>query len=135
MEVRSLSEENKTHNQVIISSPRSKFLDELIISSDIRGVRSWMKWLYLMVFFLMLQWFFLNVLSSSFYSFLLEVLLHYIVLLYSIPPSTCLLSSFVLEFSVSLPTAFWFSGGKGGWKHCSEVFSTLMRPGKLLQCI
>ena len=43
MEVRSLSEENKTHNQVIISSPRSKFLDELVISSDIRGVRSWMK--------------------------------------------------------------------------------------------
>ena len=27
-----------------------------------------------------------------------EALLHYIVLLYSIPPSTCLLSSFVLEF-------------------------------------
>ena len=37
---------------------------------------------------------------------LLEVLLHYIILLYSIPPSICLLSSFVLEFSVSLPTAF-----------------------------
>ena len=29
---------------------------------------------------------------------LLEALLHYIVLIYSIPPSTCLLSSFVLEF-------------------------------------
>ena len=27
-----------------------------------------------------------------------EALLHYIVLLYSITPSTCLLSSFVLEF-------------------------------------
>ena len=37
---------------------------------------------------------------------LLEVLLYYIVLLYSILPSTCLLSSFVLEFSVSFPTAF-----------------------------
>ena len=37
---------------------------------------------------------------------LLEVLLHYIVLLYSILPSTCLLSSFVLEFSISFSTAF-----------------------------
>ena len=36
----------------------------------------------------------------------LEVLLHYIVLLYSILPSTCLLSSFVLEFSISFPTTF-----------------------------
>ena len=46
--------------------------------------------------------------SSSTFSdpLLLEVLLHYIVLLYSILPSTCLLSSFVLEFSVSLPTTF-----------------------------
>ena len=32
------------------------------------------------------------------YLLLLEVLLHYIVLLYSILPSTCLLSNFVLEF-------------------------------------
>ena len=31
-------------------------------------------------------------------AFLLEALLHYIVLLSSISPSTCLLSSFVLEF-------------------------------------
>ena len=30
---------------------------------------------------------------------------------------------------------FWFSVSNSGWKHCSEVFSTLMRPGKLLQCI
>ena len=46
---------------------------------------------------------------SSFISYdplLLEVLLHYIVILYSILPSTCLLSSFILEFSVSLPIAF-----------------------------
>ena len=34
----------------------------------------------------------------SFDPLLQEALLHYIVLLYSIPPSTCLLSSFVLEF-------------------------------------
>ena len=37
---------------------------------------------------------------------LLEVLLHYIVLLYSILPSTCLPSNFVLEFLSPLPTAF-----------------------------
>ena len=41
---------------------------------------------------------------------LLEVLLHYIALLFSIPLSTCLLSSFVLKF-LSLPShnflIFW----------------------------
>ena len=40
--------------------------------------------------------------------FLLEALLHYIVLLYSIPPSTCLLSSFVLEFLSPFPQLFDF---------------------------
>ena len=35
MEARSLSEENKTYNQVIISSPRSKFLDEMIVSNGV----------------------------------------------------------------------------------------------------
>ena len=40
MEVRSLSEENKTHKQVMISGPWSKFLDELVISSGVRGVGS-----------------------------------------------------------------------------------------------
>ena len=44
----------------------------------------------------------------------LEVLLHYIVLLYSILLSTCLLSSFVLEFLSSFPQLFDFLGGKGG---------------------
>ena len=43
---------------------------------------------------------------------LLEALLHYIVLLYSIPPSTCLLSSFVLEFLSSFPQLFDFLGVK-----------------------
>ena len=37
----------------------------------------------------------------SFHSLLLEILLRYIALIFSIPPSTCLLSSLVLE---SLPT-------------------------------
>ena len=35
MEAKSLSEENKTHNQVLISSPRSKFLDEMIVSNGV----------------------------------------------------------------------------------------------------
>ena len=39
---------------------------------------------------------------------LLETLLHYIVLLYSIPPFTCLLSSFVLEFLSHFPQLFDF---------------------------
>ena len=52
---------------------------------------------------------------SFFFSFdplLQEALLHYIVLLYSIPPSTCLLSSFVLEFLSPFPQHFDFLGVK-----------------------
>ena len=41
-----------------------------------------------------------------------EALFHYIVLLYSIPPSTCLLSSFVLEFLSPFPQLFDFLGVK-----------------------
>ena len=51
----------------------------------------------------------------SFISFdppILEALLHYIVLLYSIPPSTCLLSNFVLEFLSPFPQLFDFLGLK-----------------------
>ena len=44
--------------------------------------------------------------------FLLKALLHYIVLLYSIPPSTCLLSSFVLEFLSPFLQLFDFLGVK-----------------------
>ena len=44
--------------------------------------------------------------------FLMEVLLHYIVLLYSILPSTCLPSSFVLEFLSPFPQLFDFMGVK-----------------------
>ena len=43
-----------------------------------------------------------------FYPFLMEALLYYIVLLYSIPPSTCLLSSLVLEFLSPFPQLFDF---------------------------
>ena len=43
---------------------------------------------------------------------LLEALLYYIVLIYSIPPSTCLLSSLVLEFLSPFPQLFYFLGVK-----------------------
>ena len=43
---------------------------------------------------------------------LLEALLHYIVLIYSIPPSTYLLSSLVLEFLSSFSQLFDFLGVK-----------------------
>ena len=43
---------------------------------------------------------------------LLEVLLHYIALLYLISSSTCLLSSFVLEFLSPFPQLFDFLGVK-----------------------
>ena len=48
----------------------------------------------------------------SFDPFLLEAFFHYIVLLYSIPPSTCLLSSLVLEFLSPFPQLFDFLGLK-----------------------
>ena len=48
----------------------------------------------------------------SFNLFLLEALLYYIVLLYSILSSTCLLSSLVLEFSSPFPQLFDFLGVK-----------------------
>ena len=93
-EVRSLSEENKTPNQNINSSPRSKFLDKLVISDGVLPNAT----------VILLQYF-----SAIFPDpLLLETLLHYIVLLYSILPSTCLPSSFVLEFLSPLPQLFDF---------------------------
>ena len=43
---------------------------------------------------------------------LLEALLYYIVILYSILPSTCLLSNLVLEFFSPFPRLFDFVGVK-----------------------
>ena len=43
---------------------------------------------------------------------LLEALLYYIVILYSILPSTCLLSSLVLKFFFPFPQLFDFLGVK-----------------------
>ena len=48
----------------------------------------------------------------SFDPLLLEAFFHYIVLLYSIPPSTCLLSSLVLEFLSLFPQLSYFLGIK-----------------------
>ena len=48
----------------------------------------------------------------SFHPLLLEALLYYIVLFYSILPSTCLLSSLVLEFLSPFPQLFDFLGVK-----------------------
>ena len=48
----------------------------------------------------------------SFNPLLLEALLYYIVLLYSIPPPTCLLSSLVLQFLSHFPQLFDFLGVK-----------------------
>ena len=48
----------------------------------------------------------------SFDPLLLEASLYYIVLLYSILPSTCLLSSLVLKFSSPFPQLFDFLGVK-----------------------
>ena len=108
-----MSEENKTHNQMINSSPRSEFLGKLVISSGVREVGSWMKWLFSYgvlpnATVILPQCFSL----ISFDPPLLETLLHYIVLLYSISPSTCLLSSFVFEFPSPFPQLFDFLGVK-----------------------
>ena len=48
----------------------------------------------------------------SFHPLLLEAVLYYIVLFYSIPLSTCLLSSLVLEFLSPFPQLFDFLGVK-----------------------
>ena len=48
-------EEDKTHDQKLSMSLRSKILDKLAISDVIRGVNYWINWLFLMVFFLILQ--------------------------------------------------------------------------------
>ena len=93
-----MSEENKTHNQMIILSTRSKFLGELVISDGVLPNAT-----------VILPQCFSLIFSDP---LLLEVLLHYIVLFYSISPSTCLLSSFVLEFLSPFPQLFDFLGVK-----------------------
>ena len=54
MGVMNLSEEDKTHNQRLGSSPRSEFLDKLAIFDGVREVSYWINWLFLVVFFLVL---------------------------------------------------------------------------------
>ena len=76
----------------------SKFVDELVISDGVLS-RATMN---------LPQCF--SLISSD--PPLQEAFLHYIVLLYSIPPSTCLLSSFLLEFLSPFPQLFDFLGVK-----------------------
>ena len=62
---------------------------------------------------------------------LMECLLHYIIITNSF--QSPLVYHPTLYLSIC-PTEqlFWFSVGGSSWKHYSEVFSTLMRPRKLL---
>ena len=92
----SLFEEDKTHNQTLSSSPRSKFLDKLTISDGVLPSATVnLPQCFSLIFF---------------DPHLLEALLYYIVLLYSIPPSTCLSSNLILEFLSHFSQLFDFLG-------------------------
>ena len=93
-----MSEEDKTHNQRLSTSRRSKILDKLAISDGILpNATVNLPQCFSLIFF-----------DPP----LLEALLYYIVLLYSILPSTYLLSSFILEFLSPFPQLFDFLGVK-----------------------
>ena len=93
-----MTEEDKTHNQRLSTSPRSKILNKLAISDGILpNATVNLPQCFSLIFF-----------DSP----LLEALLYYIVLLYSILLSTCLLSSLVLEFLSPFPQLFDFLGVK-----------------------
>ena len=94
----SLSEDDKTHNQRLSLSSRSKFLNELAISVGVP----------LNATVYLLQCFSLISLGPLF----LEVLFYYIVILHPILPSTCLLSNPVLKFFSHFPLLFDFLGVK-----------------------
>ena len=83
---------------MLSSSPRSKFFDKLAISDGVLPSAT----VNLPQCFSLI----------SFDPLLLEALFYYIVLLSSIPPSTCLLSSLVLEFLSPFPQLFDFLGVK-----------------------
>ena len=76
----------------------SKFMDEVVISDGVLPSAT----VNLPQYFSLI----------SFDSLLQEALLHYIVLIFSIPPSTCLLSNFILEFLSPFPQLFDFLGVK-----------------------
>ena len=93
-----MSEEDKTHNQRLSTSPRSKILDKLAISNDVLpNATVNLPQCFSLIFFDPL---------------LLEALLYYIVFLYSILPSICLLSSLVLKFLSPFSQPFDFLGVK-----------------------
>ena len=78
--------------------PKSMFLDELVISDSVLLIGT------------------VNLAQRSFFlpfdPLLLEILLRYIILLFSITSSTCLLSSLVLEFLFLFPQLSYFLGIK-----------------------
>ena len=92
-----------------------------------------------------MNWLFLKVSSSLCYSNSLSISLckyfsdpplmegfpYYIVPSNPFPSSTCLSSNPALKY-LSYWAAFLVFCGGSSWKHCSDVFSTLMRLGKLL---
>ena len=91
-------EENKTHNQRLSTSPRNKILDKLVISDGVLpNTTVNLPQCFSLIFFDPL---------------LLEALLYYIVFLYSISPSICLLSSLVLKFLSHFSQPFDFLGVK-----------------------
>ena len=93
-----MSEEDKTHNQRLSTSRRSKILDKLAISD---GILPNATVNFSQCFSLI-----------SFDPCLLETLFYFIVLFFSISPSICLLSSLVLEFLSPFLQPFDFLGVK-----------------------
>ena len=111
MKVKSWAEENKTQACDDLRS-EEQVLDELVTSSNVRGVGSQIKCSFRLCFSRCYS-------NSSFLFFLfflspllLEVSLHYIVLHCSILSSTCLPSSLVLEFLFLPSQLFDFLGVK-----------------------
>ena len=94
-----------------------------------------LSFFFLSFFFLFSFFSFFFLFFPPFFFFYMKGLLHYIVPHCSIPSSTCLSSSMVLEFLLLSLQLFDFLGAKEDFLHCSGVFSTLMRPGNQLQCI
>ena len=86
--------------------------------------------------------------STLCYSCSFSILLHYVFPISSLWRVFHIILSFSSHFHrtfVHHPTLYssmclikhllWLSVNGNGWDHCSEVFSTLMRPVKSLQCI
>ena len=104
--------------------------------------RMYVRWVNLMIKWLFLEDSSLLCYSNSLSIFLhyfsdppfMEGLSHYIEFSKPFPSYTCLSSNPALKY-VSYQASSLTLWNGSGWEHCSEVFSTLMQLGKLLQCI